>query len=162
MDSKVSGLANGNVSTKSQPRIKVLTIGTFILSIFLGINGCLSELIAAGPKDPQTGKVIITNKGYGQGALAANYLFGVVYAFTYTPLQGVYPAENLTSTTRAKGLAASGIIVNLFGFINTYAGPIALRNMKNRYIFVFCAWDLIETAIWWFCGVETVGYTVEA
>lgn len=138
-----------------------MTIGTFILAIFLGINGGLSEVIAAGPKDAK-GNPIITNPAFGQGALAANYLFGVVYAFTYTPLQGVYPAENLTSTTRAKGLAASGIIVNLFGFINTYAGPIALRNMKNRYIFVFCGWDLIETAIWWFCGVETVGYTVEA
>jgi hypothetical protein len=67
----------------------------------------------------------------------------------------------LTSSTRAKGLAASGIIVSLFGFINTYAGPIALERMKNRYIFVFVVWDLIETAIWWFCGVETVGRTIE-
>jgi hypothetical protein len=33
--------------------------------------------------------------------------------------------------------------------------------MKNRYIFVFVVWDLIETAIWWFCGVETVGRTIE-
>ena len=93
--------------------------------------------------------------------IPANYLFSVVYSFTYTPLQGVYPAENLTSTTRAKGLAASGIIVSLFGFINTYAGPIALERMKNRYIFVFVVWDLIETVIWWFCGVETVGRTIE-
>lgn len=117
-------------------------------------------MIAQQPTD-STGKIINPNNRLGQGALAANYLFGVVYAFTYTPLQGVYPAENLTSTTRAKGLAASGIIVSLFGFINTYAGPIALERMKNRYIFVFVVWDLIETAIWWFCGVETVGRTIE-
>lgn len=69
-----------------------------------------------------------------------------VYSFSYTPLQGVYPSENLTSTTRAKGLGASGIIVSLFGFINTYAGPIALERMKNRYIFVFVGWDLVEVS----------------
>jgi hypothetical protein len=169
-----------------QPRVKVLTIGTFFLSVFLAINGGLSELIAQQPKDAD-GKFINPNNKLGQGALAgrswlpenddgrkyhmlmlpspsrclANYLFSVVYSFTYTPLQGVYPAENLTSSTRAKGLAASGIIVSLFGFINTYAGPIALERMKNRYIFVFVVWDLIETAIWWFCGVETVGRTIE-
>jgi hypothetical protein len=143
-----------------QPRVKVLTIGTAICAVFLAINGGLSEVIAQMPKDA-TGNPIITNKGYGQGALAANYLFGVVYAFTYTPLQGVYPAENLTNSTRAKGLAASGIIVSLFGFINTYAGPIALQNMGNKYIFVFVAWDLIEAVVWFFCGVETVGKTLE-
>lgn len=51
--------------------------------------------------------------------------------------------------------------MSLFGFINTYAGPIALQRMKNRYIFVFVGWDLVETVIWYFCGVETQGKTIE-
>lgn len=81
----------------------------------------------------------------------------ITVAFAYTAIQGIYPAENLTSSTRAKGLAASGIIVSLIGFINTYAGPIALQNMKNRYVFVFVGWDAIETLCWYLFGVETVG-----
>jgi hypothetical protein len=49
--------------------------------------------------------------------------------FTYTPLQGVIPVESLETTTRAKGLAGSGIIVSAFGFINSFAGPYALQNI---------------------------------
>lgn len=142
------------------PRVKTLTFGTFGLACCLAVNGALSEAIAQQPVDAN-GDIINPNNSLGQGALFANYMFSVVYSFTYTPLQGVYPSENLTNTTRAKGLGASGIIVSLFGFINTYAGPIALEKMKNRYIFVFVGWDLVETAIWWFCGVETQGKTIE-
>ncbi len=49
-----------------------------------------------------------------------------MFTFGYTPLQGVYPVENLENTARAKGMALSGVIVSIVGFINTYAGPIAL------------------------------------
>jgi len=35
---------------------------------------------------------------------------------------------------RAKGLALSGIIVNAIGFINQFAGPIGLANIKYKYI----------------------------
>lgn len=31
-------------------------------------------------------------------------------------------------------MALSGVLTNLIGFINTYAGPIALQNMGNNYI----------------------------
>jgi len=50
-------------------------------------------------------------------------------SFTYTPLQAVIPTESLETTTRAKGLAGSGIIVSAFGFINSFAGPYALGNI---------------------------------
>jgi hypothetical protein len=85
----------------------------------------------------------------GQGALASYYLFNSLNSFTYTPLQSyvkrrvwshpcslhrVYPSENLETTTRAKGLALSGFIAGLVGFINTHAGPIGLKNIKNNYV----------------------------
>lgn len=41
-----------------------------------------------------------------------------MFSFTYTPLQGVIPAEALETTMRAKGLALSGILVSAIGFIN--------------------------------------------
>lgn len=63
--------------------------------------------------------------------LCRYFLFNFVYTFGYTPLQGVYPVENLENTARAKGMALSGVIVSIVGFINTYAGPIALQNIKN-------------------------------
>jgi hypothetical protein len=57
-------------------------------------------------------------KSYAQGVM-----------FTYTPLQAVVPSEALETTTRAKGLALSGVIANGMGFINQFCGPIALGNI---------------------------------
>jgi hypothetical protein len=53
------------------------------------------------------------------------------------------------------------VIVGLVGFINTYAGPIALKNIKYNYIFIFVAWDCVEALLWYLLGVETVGRTLE-
>lgn len=112
-------------------------------------------------------------------------MFNALFSFGYTPLQGAYPTECLESTSRAKGMALSGVIVSLFGFINQFAGPIALGKIKNNYVFVFVGWDLVETAgqfetkfilyssisivdvfplfsvAWYFLGVETQGRTLE-
>jgi hypothetical protein len=76
----------------------------------------------------------------------------VVFSFSYTPLQGVIPAEALETTMRAKGLAASGVLVSLMGFINQFCGPIALANIRYNYVWVFVGWDCVETACWYFFG----------
>ena len=52
--------------------------------------------------------------------------------FTYTPLQAVTPTENLDTNIRAKGLAAGGFFSGCMGFINQFAGPIALANIGYR------------------------------
>jgi hypothetical protein len=57
-------------------------------------------------------------------------MFGVFYALNYTPLTALVASEAMDSYTRAKGLAMSGILVNLMLFINQYAGPIALQNLQ--------------------------------
>lgn len=142
------------------PRIKTLTIGTLLCVLCLLGNGLCSTFWAKQPVDA-LGNVINPNLKLGQAGVAFNFLFGAVFSFSYTPLQGLYVAENLETTARAKGMAFSGVLVNLIGFINTYAGPIALKNIKSNYIYVFVGWDLIEAACWWFLGVETVGRSLE-
>ena len=89
------------------------------------------------------------------------FLFGVVYSFSYTPLQTVLPAENLETTTRAKGLACCQFLNNAASFINSYAGPIGLGRLKQNYIWVFVGWDVIETILWYFFLVESQGRTLE-
>jgi sugar porter (SP) family MFS transporter len=136
--------------TDRMPRRKVLVIGTFVCALCLATNSGLSAVIDQhktpdGGLDPDW-------LSYGQGALASYFLFGVIYSFTYTPLQGAIPTEALETTTRAKGLALSGFIVNAFGFINQFAGPIALGNIQYRYIFVFVGWDIIESILWYIFG----------
>ncbi|KAI0163814.1 general substrate transporter [Pestalotiopsis sp. NC0098] len=139
--------------TDRMPRRKVLVIGTFACAVMLAINSGLSAAIN------EQGDNIITS--YAQGGLAAYFLFNIFFSFTYTPLQAVVVTEALETTIRAKGLAASGIIVSAMGFINQFAGPIALQNIGYRYIYVFVGWDVIESIMWYFFGVEAQGRTLE-
>ena len=57
-------------------------------------------------------------------------MFGVCYALSYTPLTALVASEAMNSHTRAKGLALSTILVNAMLFLNQFAGPIALGNVK--------------------------------
>jgi MFS family permease len=130
--------------TDRMPRRKVLVFGTLACAAALACNSGLSAAL-----DNQ-GKSI--DLSYGQGALATYFLFNIFFSFTYTPLQGVIPTEALETTTRAKGLAASGFIVNAMGFINQFAGPRALHNIGYKYIYVFVGWDIFEALMWYLFG----------
>jgi len=137
------------------PRRKILVIGTIGCAIMLAINSGLSALLAKQVADGDVSQRV------AQGALAAYFLFGCCFTVTYTPLQAVIPAESLETTTRAKGLALSGIIVNAMGFINQFAGPIALQKMGYKYIYIFVGWDACEALLWYLFGVESQGRTLE-
>jgi hypothetical protein len=115
----------------------------FILAcaITMAINAAISVPIA------EHGTI---SKSKGQAALAFYYLFNVVFSFTYTPLQGVVPAEALETTTRAKGLALSGFMVSSISFISQFASPIGLGNISTNYFWIFVGWDLIEVVFWYF------------
>lgn len=62
--------------------------------------------------------------------------FSIINSFAYTPLQALYPVECLATENRAKGMSMYGVVVNVFSFINLYAGPIALQNIAYKYVFV--------------------------
>ncbi|KAI5124967.1 hypothetical protein M0805_007393 [Coniferiporia weirii] len=148
------GALGGVALADRMPRRTALVAGTFTSAVLLAINGGLSAKWARTPDDAK-------NLSVGQGAVAAYFLFNIVYSFAYTPLQAIYPVECLSTNGRAKGMAMYGVIVNLFGFINMFAGPIALKNIQYNYVFIFVGWDCIETVIWYLFAVETVGKTLE-
>ncbi|EED19116.1 MFS lactose permease, putative [Talaromyces stipitatus ATCC 10500] len=142
--------------TDRMPRRKVLVYGTFVTACMLMINAALQNALAKA-----TVGTVITNTSLAQGALAFFFLFNMAYSFAYTPLQGVIPAEALDTRLRARGLAMYGLVVNVFGFINLYASPIALGNIKYNYVWVFVGWDFVETALWYFFCVESQGRSLE-
>ncbi|KAJ6481655.1 hypothetical protein C8R45DRAFT_1002552 [Mycena sanguinolenta] len=45
--------------------------------------------------------------------------------------------------------------------VNDYAGSIEFRSIAWKYILVWAVWDVVETAVIWFCAVETKGRTLE-
>lgn len=119
---------------------------------------CNAGLSSALDEQQKGGKIKLS---YGKGALASYFLFNVIFSFTYTPLQGVIPAEALETTTRAKGLAASAFIVSAMGFINQFALPIGLHNIAYKVVYIFVAWDIVEAIAWYFFCVESQGRTLE-
>ncbi|PSS00689.1 putative MFS lactose permease [Coniella lustricola] len=144
-------------------RRTVLTWGTLACAGLLAVNGGASTGLKRYEFKDSSGDTGIkpAGKPLAQAALAFYFMFNIIYSFTYTPLQGIIPAEALDTNLRAKGLAASGMIVGLFGFINTFAGPIALSNINTNYVYVFVAWDVIESLLWWLFCVESQGRTLE-
>ncbi|KAH8891115.1 putative MFS lactose permease [Thozetella sp. PMI_491] len=153
----IGGLT-GMSQTDRMPRRKVLVIGTFLCAVALACNAGLTAPVNEEITGP-AGQ--ITNFSYAKGALATYFLFNVIYGFTYTPLQGVIPAEALDTNMRAKGLAASGFLVGCVGFISTFCNPIASANIGYKYIYIFVGWDIFESIMWYFFCVESQGRTLE-
>ncbi|KZS98016.1 general substrate transporter [Sistotremastrum niveocremeum HHB9708] len=149
-----AGALTGVALSDRMPRRLALVWGTFGSAVFLAINGALSAVWAHQPAGQQ-------NLSVGRGAVAAYFFFNIVYSFAYTPLQALYPVECLQTTARAKGMAMYGVVVNLLNFINQFAGPIALQNIKYNYVFIFVGWDLVETVLWYIFCIETNGRTLE-
>ncbi|KAL4942383.1 hypothetical protein BDV06DRAFT_164271 [Aspergillus oleicola] len=137
------------------PRRTVLVWGSLGCAICMAINAGVSQ-----PMIPQREAGTVDHT-LGRAALAFYYLFQLVFSFTYTPLQGVVPAEALETTTRAKGLALSGFLVSGTSFISQFASPIALEDISTNYFWIFAGWDVIESACWYFFGVEAQGRTLE-
>lgn len=132
--------------TDRMPRRTVLVWGTLTCAAMLALNAGLQVGLA---NNEAANNGVITNVSFAKAALAFYFLFGIIYSFTYTPLQGVLPAEALDTRLRAKGLAMYGLVVNIFGFINLYCTPIALQNIGYKYIWIFVAWDSLESLLWW-------------
>jgi len=136
------------------PRRRVLIWGTLLCSVMLAANAGLSAKWASygdGPKDPNVGRAGVTFL----------MLFGVVYAFTYTPLQSLYPAECLETTIRAKGVSMKIFVISCTSFINLFCTPIAYGRIGWKYVLVFVFWDAFESVIWYFFCVETQGRILE-
>ncbi|KAH8923415.1 general substrate transporter [Atractiella rhizophila] len=132
----------------------VLICGTFVSACMLALNSGLTAVWDNAPADQKDLRI-------GRAAVAGYFFFMICYSFTYTPLQALYPVESLQTSSRAKGMALYAFIVNASNWLNLYVTPIAFERIGYRYIYVFVAWDICETVIWYFFAIETSGRTLE-
>jgi len=146
------GAFSGAALTDKIGRRRRLFIGSFVLACLLAMVAALSS---------KYGKTGNTNVQGANASIAFIFVFGIIYAFTYTPLQALYCAEVMSQEMRAKGMAVHILISNIAGFINTFANSVGLQKLSWKYYFVFVAWDVIASVLWYFFGVETFGRTLE-
>ena len=62
------------------------------------------------------------------------FVFGAIFAFAYTPMQPIYPAEVMSNDMRAKGMGTYKLAGGCASFINTFAAPIALSNVSFPHV----------------------------
>lgn len=60
------------------------------------------------------------------------FVFGAIFAFGFTSMQPIYPAEVMSNDMRAKGMGTYKLMGGCAGFVNTFAAPIALSNVSNN------------------------------
>ncbi|KAK8054355.1 hypothetical protein PG996_013656 [Apiospora saccharicola] len=118
----------------------------------------LSLAIAAGTAAgyEQTG-----SRASSSASIAFIFIFGAVFAFAFTSMQPIYPAEVMSNDMRAKGMGTYKISGGAAGFVNTFVAPIALKHGRYWVYVFFVFWDCFEFAFMYFFFVETKGLTLE-
>lgn len=81
-----------------------------------------------------------TNKNLSYGVIVSIYVFGICFAWGFTPLQTLYSVECLENRTRAKGSAASFMFLNVAIMINTYGISVAMERIGWKLYLVYICW----------------------
>lgn len=123
--------------------------GGFVIS-FAALAGCMSAF-------EKTGSEIA-----GRAGIAWMFIFNnLFFAIGYTPLQPLYPAEIMSNSMRAKGMSMMSLVLGTAGFVNTYAAPIAMENIKYWFYIFFAFWNTFSFVVIYIFFVETKGLTLE-
>jgi hypothetical protein len=95
------------------------------------------------------------------GTIVSIYLFGIFFAWGWTPLQTLYAVECLENRTRAKGSGLNFLFLNIAMVVNTYGISVGIEKIGWKLYLVYIAWICIEIALIFFFFVETAGHTLE-
>lgn len=102
------------------------------------------------------------NQAAGRVGIAFIYIFNnVFFAFGYTPLQPLYPAEILSSPMRARGMGLFQLVQGVASFVNTYAAPVAMENIRYWFYVFFIFWNMFQLCIIYLFFIETKSLTLE-
>lgn len=95
------------------------------------------------------------NPHLGLTGISFVYIFLFAFAFVWTPCQALYPSEVLAYNARAKGLAMSGLWLNIVSFINTYAAPVGITNAGWKFYILYLVIDMVGILFIYLFFVET-------
>jgi MFS family permease len=101
------------------------------------------------------------NPNLAYGTIVSIYLFGICFAWGFTPLQTLYAVECLENRTRAKGSGLNFLFLNVAMVVNTYGISVGMAAIGWRLYLVYIVWIMIEMIVIYFFFVETAGKTLE-
>ncbi|KAL5113255.1 hypothetical protein ACEQ8H_008882 [Pleosporales sp. CAS-2024a] len=127
-----------------------------LMGVTLGMAVCLAIAAGTAADFVHTG-----SKSASVASITFIYIFGSVFALAFTSMQPIYPGEVLSNDMRAKGMGVFHLTGGCAGFVNTFAAPIALKNIGYWFYVFFVFWDVFEFVFIYFFFVETKSLTLE-
>lgn len=97
----------------------------------------------------------------GYGVIVSIYIFGIFFAWGWTPLQTLYAVECLENRTRAKGSGLNFLFLNVAMVVNTYGISVGIDAIGWKLYLVYIGWIVVEMVTIYFFFVETAGKTLE-
>ena len=101
------------------------------------------------------------NQNLSYGTIVSIYLFGICFAWGFTPLQTLYAVECLENRTRAKGSGLNYLFLNVAMVVNTYGISVGIEAIGWKLYLVYIGWIVVEIVVIYFFFVETAGKTLE-
>jgi MFS family permease len=101
------------------------------------------------------------NPNLSYGVIVAIFLFGVCFAWGFTPLQTLYAVECLENRTRIKGSGLNFLFLNVAMVVNTYGISVGISKIGWKLYVVYIVWICVELATIYCFFVETAGKTLE-
>lgn len=95
------------------------------------------------------------------GTIVAIFLFGIIFAWGFTPLQTLYAVECLENRMRAKGSGLNFLFLNVAMVVNTYGISVGISKIGWKLYLVYIVWICVEIVTIYFFFVETAGKTLE-
>lgn len=122
-----------------------------------GLSGGMLAYILLTVFTAEAGK----NSNLGYGVIVSIYIFGICFAWGWTPLQTLYAVECLENRTRAKGSGANFLFLNVAMVVNTYGISIGIEKLQWKLYIIYIGWQVVELLVIYFFFVETANKTLE-
>jgi sugar porter (SP) family MFS transporter len=88
-------------------------------------------------------------------------VFSIIYSFTWTPLNALYPVEILPYSARAKGMAMCQLFINAAGVIQGWVLVYGVNAWAWKFDAFYLVFNAFAAVVIYFTFVETKGYTLE-
>ncbi|KAJ3205006.1 hypothetical protein HDU82_005469 [Entophlyctis luteolus] len=88
-------------------------------------------------------------------------VFSMIYSFTWTPLNALYPVEILPYSARAKGMAFCQLLINAASVIQNWVLIYGVNSYGWKWDAFYCVFNVFAGFIIYTHFVETKGYTLE-